>query len=85
MKPKTLVFFTIRDEKMDEVKSALQQFLKDPGVPVHVFVVPYTNRFVALVDQDVPAKALDKLVQFLTPRFKELPEFIELEPVASRR
>ena len=84
MTPKTLVYFTIQDDKIDEVKTALREFLKEPGSPVQLYVVPYSNRFIAILERGGPPMAREKLVQFLTPRFKELPEFMELEPVAGR-
>ena len=85
MTSKTLAYFTIQEDKIDEVKTALREYLKEPGRPVQVYVVPYSNRFVALLEQAGPPMDRDQLVQFLTPRFKELPEFVELEPVASRQ
>ena len=81
---RTLIFFTVQEDRIGEVRSALQEFLTEPGNTAQVFVVPYSNRFVAIVNQDERAAALERLVQFLTPRFKDLPEFIEMEPVEPR-
>ena len=84
MNPKTLAYFTIQEDKIDEVKTVVREYLKQPGISVQIYAIPYSNRFVAIMDQGGPAMAKNPLVQFLTPRFKELPEFVELEPVASR-
>lgn len=84
MKPKTMVFFNCMEDKTDEVKTAFREYAREAGGRFEAFVVPYTNRFIVLLDDPKPAWGKDRLAQTLRPFIKDGLDFLELEPVAER-